>query len=184
MFSKLRVLDSGGTSMLVGDVVDISTLKKENREAEEAGKKTALAEQLLLGLSRVSLATDSWLAAASFQETIRVLVEASTTKKVDPLNGLKENVIIGSLIPAGEIYRQMFLSEEERQEEAAGAEENKEKEEKDSGGEEREEEEKAQKTRREQGKGRSERQGPRWIGCMWESAASRAEQTRARASSP
>jgi DNA-directed RNA polymerase subunit beta' len=113
MFSKLRVLDAGDTGLLVGDVVDISSLRKENREAEETKKKPAVAEQLLLGLSRVSLATDSWLAAASFQETIRVLVEASTTKKVDPLDGLKENVIIGRLIPAGHTYRHTFVTEEE-----------------------------------------------------------------------
>jgi DNA-directed RNA polymerase subunit beta' len=113
MFSKLRILDAGSTPLLVGDVVDLSSLQKANREAEEVGKKPAVAEQLLLGLSRVSLATDSWLAAASFQETIRVLVEAATTKKIDPLDGLKENVIIGRLIPAGETYRRMFTSSEE-----------------------------------------------------------------------
>ena len=112
MFSKFRILDSGDTNLLVGDVVDSSTLKKSNREADETGKKTTVVEQLLLGLSRVSLATDSWLSAASFQETIRVLVEASTTKKIDPLDGLKENVIIGRLIPAGETYRKMFVGEE------------------------------------------------------------------------
>jgi DNA-directed RNA polymerase subunit beta' len=116
MFSKLRILDAGDTSLLVGDVVDISTLKRENREAVEKDKKPAVAEQLLLGLSRVSLATDSWLSAASFQETIRVLVEASTTKKIDPLDGLKENVIIGRLIPAGHTYRAMFLPKEEAEE--------------------------------------------------------------------
>lgn len=66
------------------------------------------AERLLLGLTRVALYTDSWLAAASFQETIRVLVEASTTKRIDYLNGLKENVIIGKLIPAGEIYKRHY----------------------------------------------------------------------------
>ena len=113
MFSKFRIIDAGDTPLLVGDVVDMSSLKKANREAGEADKKPAVAEQLLLGLSRVSLATDSWLAAASFQETIRVLVEASTTNKIDPLDGLKENVIIGRLIPAGEMYRKMFVSEDE-----------------------------------------------------------------------
>ena len=69
-------------------------------------------ERLLLGLTRASLATDSWLAGASFQETIRVLVEAATTKKIDPLEGLKENVIIGRLIPAGAIYRKMFAAKQ------------------------------------------------------------------------
>jgi DNA-directed RNA polymerase subunit beta' len=117
IFSKHRVLDSGDTSLLVGDTVDHSVLRKENEEAVSAGKKPAVVEQLLLGLSRVSLATDSWLAAASFQETIRVLVEASTTNKIDPLAGLKENVIIGRLIPAGEIYRETFVEGEEAEEE-------------------------------------------------------------------
>ena len=70
---------------------------KKNREART--------ERLLLGLTRISLWTDSWLSAASFQETIRVLVEASTTKKIDELDGLKENVIIGRLIPAGRHYK-------------------------------------------------------------------------------
>jgi DNA-directed RNA polymerase subunit beta' len=119
MFSKFRILDSGDTPLLVGDVVDISMLQKENREAETLGKKPAVAEQLLLGLSRVSLATDSWLAAASFQETIRVLVEAATTNKIDPLEGLKENVIIGRLIPAGGIYRKRCIAEKEKADQSA-----------------------------------------------------------------
>jgi len=113
MFSKFRVIDAGQTPLLVGDVVDMAALKQANREAQTDSKTPAVCEQLLLGLSRVSLATDSWLAAASFQETIRVLVEASTTNKIDPLEGLKENVIIGRLIPAGATYRKMFHPEEE-----------------------------------------------------------------------
>jgi DNA-directed RNA polymerase subunit beta' len=68
---------------------------------------------MLLGLTRVSLATESWLAGASFQETIRVLVEAATTGNVDYLKGLKENVIIGRLIPAGETFRKRFDEEQE-----------------------------------------------------------------------
>ena len=111
MFSKLRILDAGDTPLLVGETVDISTYRKENRLAREGGKKEAIGERLLLGLTRVSLATDSWLAGASFQETIRVLVEAATTKKIDPLEGLKENVIIGRLIPAGATYRRLFTKE-------------------------------------------------------------------------
>jgi len=97
-------------------VVDMAALKQANKEVAAEEKTPAVCEQLLLGLSRVSLATDSWLAAASFQETIRVLVEASTTNKIDPLDGLKENVIIGRLIPAGATYRQMFLSKDARDE--------------------------------------------------------------------
>ena len=116
MFSKFRVIDAGDTPLLVGDVVDMAALKQANKEVAAEEKTPAVCEQLLLGLSRVSLATDSWLAAASFQETIRVLVEASTTNKIDPLDGLKENVIIGRLIPAGATYRQMFLSKDARDE--------------------------------------------------------------------
>ena len=102
-----RVNDPGDTGLLPGEVVDIVKLKKANAELVASSKKPASAEQLLLGLTRVSLQTDSWLSAASFQETIRVLVEASTTKKIDNLRGLKENVIIGKLIPAGKIYQKM-----------------------------------------------------------------------------
>ena len=74
---------------------------------------SATGERLLLGLTRISLQTDSWLSAASFQETIRVLVEAATTRKVDQLEGLKENVIIGKLIPAGATFRKLHQVPEE-----------------------------------------------------------------------
>ena len=123
MFSKLRILDAGDTPLLVGETVDISNYRKANREAKEQKKKPAIGERLLLGLTRVSLATDSWLAGASFQETIRVLVEAATTKKIDPLEGLKENVIIGRLIPAGDTYRKAFTKEAATGEEDAEEEE-------------------------------------------------------------
>ncbi|MCK5472331.1 DNA-directed RNA polymerase subunit beta', partial [Candidatus Gracilibacteria bacterium] len=107
MFSKVRILDQGDSGLLPGEVTDVVKLRKTNAALEEVGKKPASFEQLLLGLTRVSLFTDSWLSAASFQETIRVLVEASTTKKIDTLRGLKENVIIGKLIPAGKTYQRM-----------------------------------------------------------------------------
>jgi len=107
MLSKARINDPGDSGLLPGEVVDIVKLKKTNAGLIANSKNPASAEQLLLGLTRVSLQTDSWLSAASFQETIRVLVEASTTKKVDNLRGLKENVIIGKLIPAGKIYQKM-----------------------------------------------------------------------------
>jgi len=105
MLSKVRVLDSGNTPFLPGELVDIMTFEETNKTLLSEGKNAAKADRLLLGLTRVSLCTDSWLSAASFQETIRVLVEASTTNKMDQLAGLKENVIIGKLIPAGETYR-------------------------------------------------------------------------------
>jgi len=105
MLSKSRILDSGDSNMLPGELVDTIELGKLNADLKKKKKHPADAERLLLGLTRISLYTDSWLSAASFQETIRVLVEASTTKRVDELEGLKENVIIGKLIPAGETYK-------------------------------------------------------------------------------
>ncbi len=105
MLSKVRIIDSGDSNFLPGEVVDIIKFNRINDELKK--KKKAKGERLLLGLTRVALFTDSWLSAASFQETIRVLVEASTTNKIDHLEGLKENVIIGKLIPAGETYRKM-----------------------------------------------------------------------------
>ncbi len=115
MFSKVRILDGGDTTLLAGEVVDISDVRRENGLLRKTKSKKELKEctyeQLLLGLTRVSLATESWLAGASFQETIRVLVEAATTGMVDYLKGLKENVIIGRLIPAGEVYRERFEGE-------------------------------------------------------------------------
>jgi DNA-directed RNA polymerase subunit beta' len=90
-------------------VCDRGDVDYDNDRLTPEGKKPASYEQLLLGITRVALATDSWLSGASFQETIRVLVDASTTKKIDLLAGLKENVIIGRLIPTGEVYRNRFL---------------------------------------------------------------------------
>ncbi|MDP3740989.1 MAG: DNA-directed RNA polymerase subunit beta' [bacterium] len=101
MFSKLRVTEPGDSEFLVGDVVDRLRLDGVNREIEERKGKTVQTEQLLMGITKSSLNTDSFLAAASFQETTRVLIEAAVTAKIDYLKGLKENVIIGKLIPAG-----------------------------------------------------------------------------------
>ena len=118
MLSKVRILDAGDTLFLPGELVDIMQFEEMNKEMDRKGLKKAKADRLLLGLTRVSLCTDSWLSAASFQETIRVLVEASTTNKMDKLEGLKENVIIGKLIPAGETYRKRhpnIVSEAEKQ---------------------------------------------------------------------
>ena len=115
MFSKVRITDAGDTRFLPGEVVDRGEVERENTTVTKGKgkKKGATYEQLLLGITRVALATDSWLAGASFQETIRVLVDAATTRKIDMLAGLKENVIIGRLIPTGEVYRQRFVGEEE-----------------------------------------------------------------------
>lgn len=105
MLSKSRILDAGDSNYLPGEMIDYIDLERTNKELKKKKKQPAHSEQLLLGLTRIALYTDSWLSAASFQETIRVLVEAATTKRIDNLTGLKENVIIGKLIPAGEIYR-------------------------------------------------------------------------------
>lgn len=120
MFSKLRIIDAGDTGLLPGETVDIGELVHETdqvRKAKRGKGKSPTSEQLLLGITRVALATDSWLAGASFQETIRVLVEAATTRKVDNLQDLKSNVIIGRLIPTGAVYRERFAGEEADKEE-------------------------------------------------------------------
>ena len=109
MLSKVRILESGDSPFLPGEIVDIIRLNNVN----DGIKKKARGERLLLGLTRVALFTDSWLSAASFQETIRVLVEASTTNRTDQLEGLKENVIIGKLIPAGETFRRIHAEKPE-----------------------------------------------------------------------
>ncbi len=111
MFSKVRIIEPGASDFLPGEVLDFQTVTLANRAFEEEGKPLVEFERLLLGLTRIALNTSSWLSAASFQETIRVLVEAATTKKVDMLEGLKENVIIGRLIPAGETFRRKMRGE-------------------------------------------------------------------------
>lgn len=110
MLSKARVIDSGDSNILPGEVVNIISIENMNEKLLKDGKHPVQYERLLLGLTRVALHTDSWLSAASFQETIRVLVEASTTRRIDKLQGLKENVIIGKLIPAGQTFRKRFYT--------------------------------------------------------------------------
>jgi DNA-directed RNA polymerase subunit beta' len=107
MFSKVRILESNDSTFLPGEIIDFLNFEKINEGIKAKKKTPATGERLLLGLTRISLQTDSWLSAASFQETIRVLVEAATTRKIDSLQGLKENVIIGKLIPAGATYRRI-----------------------------------------------------------------------------
>ena len=101
MLGKVTVIDSGDTEMLPGEIVDRVKFTKTNRAAVEQGKKPASARQEVMGMTRASLAAQSWLSAASFQETTRVLTQAALDRKSDKLVGLKENVIIGKLIPAG-----------------------------------------------------------------------------------
>ncbi|MCX7523182.1 DNA-directed RNA polymerase subunit beta' [Microbacterium sp. STN6] len=101
MLRKVTVVDHGDTDLLPGELVDRSKYNELNRAALTEGKKTASARQEVMGITKASLATESWLSAASFQETTRVLTQAAMEGKRDPLIGLKENVIIGKLIPAG-----------------------------------------------------------------------------------
>ena len=101
MLRKIKVDDVGDTSLLPGSMVDITTFNIENEKMAAEGKKEATGSRTLLGITKASLATESFLSAASFQETTRVLTEAAIKSKRDPLLGLKENVIIGKLIPAG-----------------------------------------------------------------------------------
>jgi DNA-directed RNA polymerase subunit beta' len=101
MLRKRRIETAGDTDLLPGGLVDVFELEDENNRVEAEGGEPAVARPVLLGITKASLATDSFLSAASFQETTRVLTEASIKGKVDPLLGLKENVIIGKLIPAG-----------------------------------------------------------------------------------
>ena len=101
MLRKIKVLDAGDTGLLPGSVIDIVEFLNANDKMKEEGKREATGERTLLGITKASLATESFLSAASFQETTRVLTEAAIKSKRDPLLGLKENVIIGKLIPAG-----------------------------------------------------------------------------------
>jgi DNA-directed RNA polymerase subunit beta' len=101
MLRMVSIVDQGGTELVPGELIDNLRFRDENRKAVAAGKETAKARAELLGITKASLATESWLSAASFQETTRVLTQAALERKSDPLIGLKENVIIGKLIPAG-----------------------------------------------------------------------------------
>jgi DNA-directed RNA polymerase subunit beta' len=105
MFSRVQVEDSGETDLLPGETIERAQLVYANRLAKKNGGKQATAKDLLLGVSRVALSTQSFLSAASFQETAKVLINTALTGKVDYLEGLKENVIIGRLIPAGTGFR-------------------------------------------------------------------------------
>ena len=101
MLRKVRVEDAGDTDLLPGGLVDIFEFEQANEKTIAEGGRPAIAKRVLLGITKASLATESFLSAASFQETTRVLTEAAIKGKVDPLLGVKENVIIGKLIPAG-----------------------------------------------------------------------------------
>ncbi len=101
MLRRVIINEAGTTKLLPGELVDVSVFEDENRAAMAEGGKPASGRPELMGITKASLATDSWLSAASFQETTKILTEAALNAKSDPLSGLKENVILGKLIPAG-----------------------------------------------------------------------------------
>jgi DNA-directed RNA polymerase subunit beta' len=106
MFSRVLVEESGATTMIGGEIVERDEFDELNRASKAKGAEQATGEKLLLGITKVALSTESFLSAASFQETARVLINAAVAGKEDRLRGLKENVIIGKLIPAGTGYRE------------------------------------------------------------------------------
>ena len=101
MFSRVQIEESGDREFVTGDIVSKLAVYEANESLVAAGKKPAVFNQLLLGITKASLSTDSFLSAASFQDTTRVLIAAATSGKVDNLFGLKENVILGRRIPVG-----------------------------------------------------------------------------------
>lgn len=126
MLKKIRVEDNGDTDMFPGALIDIYEFEDKNSEAIADGKRPATGKRVLLGITKASLATESFLSAASFQETTRVLTEAAVKGKTDDLVGLKENVIIGKLIPAGtgmQKYQSLHISTEKTSEQVANTEE-------------------------------------------------------------
>ena len=125
MLKKVRVEDNGDTDMFPGSLIDMYEFEDKNNEAISEGKRPATGKRVLLGITKAALATDSFLSAASFQETTRVLTDAAVKGKTDDLMGLKENVIIGKLIPAGtgmQKYQDIHISTEKQLEEVTDTE--------------------------------------------------------------
>ena len=121
MLRKVEVTDTGDTSFLIGEQVEKVLFEEQNEQVMKEGGQPATAEPLLLGITKVSLSTESWISAASFQETTKVLTEAALNSKTDFLRGLKENIIMGRLIPAGtglSAYKKWKVVVEEKQEES------------------------------------------------------------------
>ncbi len=114
MTKKVKVIDAGDTNLLPGELIEMQTFEKENKAAVDEGKNPATCEYMLLGITKASLNTESFISAASFQETTRILTEAAVEGKKDMLRGLKENVIIGRLIPAGTGFHHLINADEER----------------------------------------------------------------------
>jgi DNA-directed RNA polymerase subunit beta' len=119
MMRWIKIEDVGDSQFLIDEQVDRFRFQEENERVKALGGKPASGRPLLLGITKASLATDSFISAASFQETTRVLTEASISGKIDYLRGLKENVIMGRLIPAGtglDYYRNVYLASDEPEE--------------------------------------------------------------------
>jgi DNA-directed RNA polymerase subunit beta' len=124
MLRKVTVTDPGDTRLLSGEQVEKYIFAEENEKAATEGGQLATCEPLLLGITKVSLSTESWISAASFQETTKVLTNAAVHSKTDTLTGLKENIIMGRLIPAGtglSTYKKWGISVEDGEEEAAAS---------------------------------------------------------------
>jgi DNA-directed RNA polymerase subunit beta' len=124
MLRMVRVANEGNTSFLRGTVVDRVAIRKENKRVQEDGGKPATFKPLLLGITKASLQSESFLSAASFQETTKVLTEAAISGKRDLLQGLKENIILGHRIPAGSgfpIYHKISIEREAKEAEPAAA---------------------------------------------------------------
>lgn len=118
MTKKVKILEPGDTKLLQGELVEVQQFEAENKAVKETGGQEAVCEHLLLGITKASLNTESFISAASFQETTRILTEAAVEGKKDLLRGLKENVIIGRLIPAGTGYHHLTNASEEKDREA------------------------------------------------------------------
>jgi DNA-directed RNA polymerase subunit beta' len=115
MFSRVRIKQPGDTRFVAGEIVEGEVFRQENTRVESEGGEKGKAEGLVLGISEVALTTKSWLSAASFESTTRILINTAIRGGIDNLRGLKENVIIGHLIPSGTGYREAL--EEEKKEE-------------------------------------------------------------------
>jgi len=106
MFSRMKIKERGASRFTDGEVVDTASFLEENAKLKNAGKDLSQASVMLLGISKIAVTTESFLSAASFQETSRVLIRAALEGKEDKLRGLKENVILGKLIPAGTAFQE------------------------------------------------------------------------------
>ncbi len=122
MFSRVKIRDSGDSEFVQGEVIEKSRFMEVNRELKKSGKQPAKAKQLLMGITKVALSTESFLSSASFQETARVLINAAMEGKIDALRGLKENVIIGRAIPVGQNWDKGAFSDAEEHTEIEEAE--------------------------------------------------------------